>query len=98
MARTLRTDPVDAAALRETHEFLGWTVWHDPSKLVGDRCVLQIRVDHRAHLGPIGFVMNQDELVRFARDVLREFDPTPEQEILDSLKRIESRLAERGSR
>ena len=44
------------------------------------------------------FAAPAHRLVELARHILRELDPTPEQEILDTLMRIEARLQETESR
>ena len=52
-----------------------------------DKCVVQIDCDIERDSVEIEFY--RTELIHFARAVLRELDPTPTDEILASLQRIE---------
>ena len=46
-------------------------------------------------MGPHVFLMNRHHMIEMAREILRVLDPTTEQEILDALQRIETRLTEK---
>ena len=47
---------------------------------------------------PRVFYSDRHHLVEMAKTILQQFDPSPEQEILETLKRIEARLQETSLR
>ena len=61
---------------------------------------LSIRVPDphdRGKSDPYSFWTDRQTLVDFAKRILREIDPTPEDQILESLQRIEGLLERQGS-
>ena len=49
---------------------------------------------HVGTVAPRVFYLDRHHLVEMAKTILQQLDPSPEQEILETLKRIEARLQE----